>query len=78
MVDASIRLGEQTASRINSLGQSWEIDDKQLGLVAEILWGRAVENNIGPSSITAVKVSETFPYVFDVGEQSYMFLRLPF
>jgi hypothetical protein len=67
MVDASIRLGEQMASRINSLGQSWEIDDRQLGLVAELLWGRAMENNITAKSITTVSASPTFPYVFDDG-----------
>ncbi|KAJ7810623.1 hypothetical protein B0H13DRAFT_1927255 [Mycena leptocephala] len=72
MVNASVRLGEQTASRINSLGQSWEIDDRQLGLVAELLWGRAVESNIAAGSITPVKVSKTFPYAFDDGNPALL------
>ncbi|KAF8215121.1 hypothetical protein K438DRAFT_1926718 [Mycena galopus ATCC 62051] len=67
MVDASIRLGEETARRINSLGQSWEIDDRQLGLVTEVLWGRATENKVAPATIVNVKSSSTFPYVFDDG-----------
>ncbi|KAF8176875.1 hypothetical protein K438DRAFT_1978916 [Mycena galopus ATCC 62051] len=65
MVDASIQLGEETARRINSLGQSWEIDDCQLGLVTEVLWGRAIENKVVPATIVNVKSSSTFPYVFD-------------
>lgn len=68
MVDASIRLGEMMARRINSLSQSWEIDDKQLGIASELLWAQAVDNSISPSSITAVKHSEAFPYVFDDGK----------
>ncbi|KAJ7502218.1 hypothetical protein B0H11DRAFT_1989903, partial [Mycena galericulata] len=72
MVDAEIRLGVQTASRINSLGQSWEIDDKQMGLVAELLWGQAIENKVTADSITAVKLSETFPYVFDDGNPALL------
>ncbi|KAJ6584060.1 hypothetical protein DFH09DRAFT_1028949 [Mycena vulgaris] len=72
MVDAEIRLGE-LASRINSLGQSWEIDDKQLGLVADLLWGQAVENNVSAASITPVsRISETFPYVFDDGNAALL------
>ncbi|KAJ6582641.1 hypothetical protein DFH09DRAFT_1076515 [Mycena vulgaris] len=82
MVDAENRLG-QLASRINSLGQSWEIDDKQLGLVADLLWGQAVENNVSAASITPVsKTSEAFPYVFDDGTHlfaasSEVFLIIP-
>ncbi|KAJ7031846.1 hypothetical protein C8F04DRAFT_1360484 [Mycena alexandri] len=71
-VDASIRLGEQTASRINSLGKSWEIDDKQMGIVCELLWGRAVENKITPSSIAGVKTSNVFPYVFNDGNPALL------
>ncbi|KAJ7460432.1 hypothetical protein B0H11DRAFT_2316021 [Mycena galericulata] len=71
-VDAEIRLGVQTASRINSLGQSWEIDDKQMGLVAELLWGQAIENKVTADSITVVKFSETFPYVFDDGNPALL------
>ncbi|KAJ7861954.1 hypothetical protein B0H13DRAFT_1900306 [Mycena leptocephala] len=74
MVDASIRLGETTSRRINSLGQSWEIDDRQLGLVAELLWGRAVESSIGAASFPAVKFSETFPYVFGDGNAALLSL----
>jgi hypothetical protein len=73
MVDASIRLGETTSRRINLLGQSWEIDDRQLGLVAELLWDRAVESSIGVASIPAVKFSETFPYVFGDGQSLAVF-----
>ncbi|KAJ7817541.1 hypothetical protein B0H14DRAFT_3741875 [Mycena olivaceomarginata] len=72
MVDASIRLGEQMAFHINSLGQSWEIDDRQLGLVAELLWGSAMDNNIAAKSITAVSTSPTFPYVFDDGNPALL------
>jgi hypothetical protein len=68
MVDATIRLPETVAARINSLGQSWEIDDKQLGLVAELLWGRAVEHGMAAGSITAVHASTKFPYLFDDGK----------
>ncbi|KAJ7457020.1 hypothetical protein FB451DRAFT_1142947 [Mycena latifolia] len=74
MVDAAIRLGELTASRINSLGQSWEIDDKQLGLVAELLWGQAVKNSVAAGSINTVKVSGTFPYAFDDGNPALLSL----
>ncbi|KAJ7872497.1 hypothetical protein B0H14DRAFT_2721869 [Mycena olivaceomarginata] len=71
MVDASIRLGKQ-ASRINSLCQSWEIDDQQLGLIAELLWGCAVENNITAKSIITVSASPTFQYVFDDGNPALL------
>ncbi|KAJ7755777.1 hypothetical protein B0H14DRAFT_3599779 [Mycena olivaceomarginata] len=71
MVDASIRLGEQ-ASRINSLCQSWEIDDWQLGLIAELLWGRTVENNITAKSIITMSASPTFQYVFDDGNPALL------
>ncbi|KAF7372096.1 hypothetical protein MVEN_00068200 [Mycena venus] len=54
-IDASIRFGAEVARQINSLGTSWEIDDKQIGLVCELLWGRAVENKITPAAITATK-----------------------
>jgi hypothetical protein len=66
-VDASIRLGEKTAARINSYGKSWEIDNKQMGIVCELLWGRAVENKVAPGTIVGVKASNTFPYVYDDG-----------
>ncbi|KAJ7443372.1 hypothetical protein FB451DRAFT_1149702 [Mycena latifolia] len=71
-VDASIRLGDQAAKRINSTGQSWEVDDKQLGLVCELLWGRAVENNIVPSAVHALKVSQKFPYCFADGNPALL------
>ncbi|KAJ7046130.1 hypothetical protein C8F04DRAFT_1206173 [Mycena alexandri] len=73
-VDASIRLGEETAARINSLGKSWEIDDKQMGIVCELLWGRAVENKITAASIVGVKTSKVFPYTFDDGNPALMSL----
>ncbi|KAJ7089455.1 hypothetical protein C8R44DRAFT_892410 [Mycena epipterygia] len=74
MVDASVRLGEMMACRINSLSQSWEIDDKQLGIASELLWAQAVENNISPGSVTVVKHSEVFPYVFDDGNPALLSL----
>ncbi|KAJ7788919.1 hypothetical protein B0H14DRAFT_3503610 [Mycena olivaceomarginata] len=77
MVDATIRLPETVAARINSLGQSWEIDDKQLGLVAEWLWGRAVEHGMAAGSITAVHASKKFPYLFDDGNPALLLLSPP-
>ncbi|KAJ6544737.1 hypothetical protein B0H10DRAFT_2244093 [Mycena sp. CBHHK59/15] len=68
MVDASIRLGE-ISQRINSSGQSWEIDDKQLGIVPELLWACALENNIAAITITVVKPTDIFPYHFDNGKR---------
>ncbi|KAK6984367.1 hypothetical protein R3P38DRAFT_2575956, partial [Favolaschia claudopus] len=67
MVDASVRLGQAAAQRINSLGKSWEIDDKQLGIVTELLWARALNNNIKAGAIVSVKKAANFPYTFDDG-----------
>jgi hypothetical protein len=53
MVDANVHLGKGTAARINSMGCSWEIDDKQMGIVCELLWGYTVENKVAAGSMSA-------------------------
>ncbi|KAJ7805417.1 hypothetical protein B0H14DRAFT_3771691 [Mycena olivaceomarginata] len=70
--DASVRLGEGTAARINSMGRSWEIDDKQMGIVCELLWDRTVENKVAAGSIVGVKAANAFPYVFDDGNSALL------
>jgi hypothetical protein len=69
-VDTSVRLGEGTAARINSMGRSWEIDDKQMGIVCELMWGGTVENKVAAGSIVGMKASNAFPYVFNDGTQT--------
>ncbi|KAJ6617149.1 hypothetical protein B0H10DRAFT_1948533 [Mycena sp. CBHHK59/15] len=51
---------------------SWEIDDKQLGIVSELLWGRALEKNIAAITITVVKPTDIFPYHFDNGKPALL------
>ncbi|KAJ6601842.1 hypothetical protein DFH09DRAFT_1069394 [Mycena vulgaris] len=67
MVDATIHLGAVVAKRVNTTGQTWEIADKQLGIICELLWERALAHKIAPSAITSCKSSAIFPYRFDDG-----------